>query len=176
MVIFGGSAAVAANASVYAPVSETRRKNAATIRDMAQMVRCGTMHVAAVTGLSGSGKTTLVEALIRRYVAGGARVAAIKHTHHLLNDDDRGDTARFRAAGAEPVIFAGDGEAIVLPSHLHVRFQLPPELLEHAGDVDIVLVEGFRGFTEWPHIEVVCGVWRTAGEAAAMLDRIWHPS
>lgn len=134
------------------------------------------MHVAAVTGLSGSGKTTLIESLIRRYGAGGARVAAIKHTHHVLNDDDRGDTARFRAAGAEPVIFAGDGEAIVFPSRRRVRFLLPPELLEHAGDVDIVLVEGFRSFAEWPRIDVIRGAWRTADEAAAMLDRIWHPS
>ena len=134
------------------------------------------MHVAAVTGLSESGKTTLIEALIRRYVAGGALVAAIKHTHHALNDLERGDTARFRAAGAEPVIFAGDGEAIVLPSRLRVRFVNPSELLEHAGAVDIVLVEGFGGFAEWPRIEMVRGAWLAPDEAAAMLDRIWHPS
>ena len=134
------------------------------------------MRVAAVTGLSGSGKTTLLEALIRRYVAGGARVAAIKHTHHALNDEDRGDTARFRAAGAEPVIFAGDGEAILFPSHLRVRFATPSELLQHAGSAEIVLVEGFRSFAEWTNIDLVSGVWLHEDVAATMLDRIWHPS
>ena len=80
---------------------------------MAEMVRCAGMRVAAVTGLSGSGKTTLIEALIRFYVARGERVAAIKHTHHALNGENRGDTARFLAAGAEPVILAGDREAMI---------------------------------------------------------------
>lgn len=145
-------------------------------RVMAEMVRCETMRVAAVTGLSGSGKTTLIESLIRRYVAAGTRVAAIKHTHHPLNDEDRGDTARFRAAGAEPVIFAGDGEAILSPSRLRVRFVIPSELLEHAGSAEIVLVEGFRHFAEWRHIEIVSGAWLQEDVAAAMLDRIWNPS
>jgi molybdopterin-guanine dinucleotide biosynthesis protein B len=134
------------------------------------------MYVAAVTGLSGSGKTTLIESLIRRYVAAGAQVAAIKHTHHPLNDEDRGDTARFRAAGAEPVIFAGDGEAILFPSRRRVRFVIPSELLKYAGSAEIVLVEGFRRFAEWTHIEVVSGAWLHEDAAAAMLDRIWHPS
>jgi molybdopterin-guanine dinucleotide biosynthesis adapter protein len=134
------------------------------------------MRVAAVTGLSGSGKTTLIESLIRRYVATGAAVAAIKHTHHRLNDEERGDTARFRAAGAEPVIFAGDGEAILFPSLQRVRYVIPLELLEHAGSTDIVLVEGFQSFADWPRIEVTRGAWLDAEAAAAMLDRIWHPS
>ena len=147
-----------------------------TIRVMAEMVRCVDMRVAAVTGLSGSGKTTLIESLIRRYVTSGARVAAIKHTHHALNDEDRGDTARFRAAGAEPVIFAGEGEAILFPSRLRVRFDIPSQLLEHAGSAEIVLVEGFHSFAEWRRIEVVSGVWLHQDAAAAMLDRIWQPS
>ena len=134
------------------------------------------MHVAAVTGLSGSGKTTLIESLIRRYVAGGMAVAAVKHTHHPLNEEDRGDTARFRAAGANPVIFAGDGEAILFPSLRRVRFVIPTELLEHAGSVDVVLVEGFQSFPKWPHVEIVRGAWLDEESAAAMLDRIWHPS
>jgi molybdopterin-guanine dinucleotide biosynthesis adapter protein len=142
---------------------------------MAEMVRCEAMRVAAVTGLSGSGKTTLIEALIRRYVAGGVAVAAIKHTHHTLNEEERGDTARFRAAGAEPVIFAGNGEAILFPSLQRVRYVIPLELLEHAGSADVVLVEGFQSFPDWPRMEVVRGAWLGEEAAAAMLDRIWHP-
>ena len=60
------------------------------------------MKIAALTGYSGSGKTTLLVQLIQRFVAEGKRVGAIKHTHHHLNEENRGDTAKFRAAGAEP--------------------------------------------------------------------------
>jgi molybdopterin-guanine dinucleotide biosynthesis protein B len=158
-------------------------------RDMAQMVRCDGMHVAAVTGMSGSGKTTLVEALIRLYSGRGTRVAAIKHTHHPLNLENRGDTARFLAAGASPVILARDGEAVVwdaanlppLPVRLNhgggvdnaVGFD---ELLGHARPADVVLVEGFKEYGGWPRIELFHGAWHSAHEAAVMLDRIWHSS
>ena len=71
------------------------------------------MKVAAITGVSGAGKTTLIVALIRRFVAAGERVGAIKHTHHVLNEERRGDTGAFLDAGAEPVVFAGNGEAVV---------------------------------------------------------------
>ena len=134
------------------------------------------MRVAAVTGLSGSGKTTLLESLIRRYVALGLRVAAIKHTHHAVNEGEGGDTGRFRACGADPVIFAGSGEAILFPSRRRVCFVIPAELLEHAGSADVVLVEGFRSFTGWPQIRLSAGSWLTEEEAATMLDRIWNRS
>lgn len=132
------------------------------------------MRVAAVTGLSGSGKTTLIEALIRLYVARGERVAAIKHTHHALNRENRGDTARFLAAGAEPVILAGDREAIVWrgTEATQIAYDVPSDLLAHTSPAGIVLVEGFKEYGGWPHIEPR----QSAPEAAAMLDRIWRSS
>ena len=133
-------------------------------------------NAAAIIGLSGSGKTTLIEALIRLYVARGWRVAAIKHTHHPLNDRDEGDTARFGKAGAETVIFASDGEAILFPSRAAIQYVTPLDLLGHARSVDVVLIEGFKSFDGWPRIEVVRGVWRSADEVAAMLDKIWRSS
>lgn len=150
------------------------------------MVRCGGMHVAAVTGMSGSGKTTLVEALIRLYTSRGVRVAAIKHTHHPLNLENRGDTARFLAAGATPVILARDGEAVIwrasaLPP-LQVTFTQSgealriDELLEHARPADVVLVEGFKEYRGLARIELLRDVRQSAHEAAAMLDRIWRSS
>lgn len=103
------------------------------------------MKIEAISGPSNSGKTTRITAKIREYVAAGKRVGAIKHTHHPLNEDDRGDTSQFRAAGADPVILAGDGEAVVFRgAHTaRVRFDDPHELLEHF-DADIVLIEGFK--------------------------------
>jgi molybdopterin-guanine dinucleotide biosynthesis protein B len=145
---------------------------------MGEMVRCVAMRVAAVTGLSGSGKTTLIEALIRIYVARGERVAAIKHTHHELNLENRGDTSRFLAAGASPVALVSGGEAAIWSAAA-----LPPlrvEINESGGmaaalqiiEADIVLVEGFKDDRTHPRVEPRT----TPDEAAAMLDRIWRSS
>src|SRR5437016_4336566 len=58
------------------------------------------MEVIAIGGPSGSGKTTRLVELIRTALANGRSAGAIKHTHHPLNEENRGDTARFLAAGA----------------------------------------------------------------------------
>jgi molybdopterin-guanine dinucleotide biosynthesis adapter protein len=105
----------------------------------------------AITGVSGTGKTTLIVRLIEQLVREGRSVGAIKHTHHPLNDDDRGDTARFRAAGADPVMLAGDDEAIV-DRTARIRYSDPAELLAHFA-TDVVLIEGFKGRGPWPRFE-----------------------
>jgi len=131
------------------------------------------MLVAAIIGESGSGKTTLIEQLIAHYKRGGRSVAVIKHTHHRINDRNEGDTARFLAAGAVPVVFAGDGEAIVFPNTNRVAFTDPRELLP--SNVDVVLIEGFKQVTAWPRIELTRGDWLSVDEAAAILDKIAGP-
>jgi molybdopterin-guanine dinucleotide biosynthesis protein MobB len=128
------------------------------------------MRVAAIVGESGSGKTTLIVALIRHFVTAGQRVAAIKHTHHPLNDDRRGDTAAFESAGAKHVIFARDGEAIA--SGKKIRFQSPRDLLDHL-DADIVLIEGFKHFDDWPRVELDGTRRIPVEEALTILDRMW---
>jgi molybdopterin-guanine dinucleotide biosynthesis protein B len=132
-------------------------------------------RVAAFVGASGSGKTTLVAAVIRLLIERGERVAAIKHTHHPLNDRNEGDTARFRAAGAEPVLFAGNGQAVRFRSGgtEWIAYSHPAELLECCGD-RIVLVEGFSRHEGWPRIEVRPEGRRTAEDVLAILDRIWR--
>jgi molybdopterin-guanine dinucleotide biosynthesis adapter protein len=133
------------------------------------------MKVAAITGFSGAGKTTLLTQLIARYVAAGLRVGAIKHTHHHLNEENRGDTARMRAAGAEPVILAGPGEAVIFRAGgtARVRYERPRELLEHF-DHDVVLVEGFKDLGDWPKVSISDDARPTVEELAANLDRIWR--
>jgi molybdopterin-guanine dinucleotide biosynthesis protein B len=135
------------------------------------------VKVAAVTGFSGSGKTTLITALICRYVREGRRVGAIKHTHHPLNEEDRGDTGRFRAAGADPVLLARTGEAVVFSSGgtRRVAYERPADLLQHL-DVDIVLVEGFKELGEWPKVSISADARPTVEELAENLDRIWRSS
>jgi len=134
------------------------------------------MKVAAITGFSGAGKTTLIVALIRRFVAAGERVGAIKHTHHVLNEERRGDTGAFLDAGAEPVVFAGNGEAVVFRHNgvARARYAEERELLQFFGDDDVVLIEGFKSSEAWPKVELGSERRLSADEAAAILDRIWH--
>jgi molybdopterin-guanine dinucleotide biosynthesis protein B len=128
------------------------------------------MHVAQFAGWSRSGKTTLLAELIRRIVARGERVAAIKHTHHPLTDENRGDTAAFLAAGASVAVLASDDEAIVFTSGAsqRVSYTSPHELPALCGDADIVLVEGFKQFDGWARFDVTAD----AEAALANVDRI----
>ena len=134
------------------------------------------MKVAAITGVSGAGKTTLIVALIRRFVAAGKRVGAIKHTHHVLNEERRGDTGAFLDAGAEPVVFAGNGEAVVFRHNGVARAQYADEreLLQFFGSDHVVLIEGFKSSEAWPKVELGSERRLSADEAAAILDRIWR--
>lgn len=133
------------------------------------------MHVAAFVGSSKSGKTTLITALIRRFVTEGRRVAAIKHTHHALNDERRGDTHEFEEAGANPVIFASNDEAVIfsLGSTRRIRFDSPKQLLDEAA-ADIVLIEGFKNYDGWPRVELDRNRDLSVEEALTILDKIWR--
>ena len=132
------------------------------------------MKVAAITGFSGSGKTTLLVELVAHLVARGERVAAIKHTHHEVSEEDRGDTARLRAAGADPVLLAGDDEAVVFSTGAprRISFVSPDELLSGI-DADLVLVEGFKDHGGWPRIELSEAERRTPDDVLSILDKIW---
>ena len=92
----------------------------------------------------GHGDPKIVE-LIRTAVAAGRSVGAIKHTHHPLNEENRGDTARFLAAGARPAILAGDGEAVIFDgtSARRVAYSEQADLLALLT-TDLVVVEGFK--------------------------------
>lgn len=131
-------------------------------------------RVAAFIGRSGAGKTTLIASLIARFVDAGETVAAIKHTHHPLNEENRGDTARFRAAGAEPVILAGDREGVVFEASgtRRIAFGEPTDLLDELS-ATVVLVEGFKSFAGWPMVEVDAEQRPAVEEVMAILDRIW---
>jgi len=128
------------------------------------------MRVVAVIGTSNSGKTRLICALIRHFVTSGQTVAAIKHTHHALNEQKRGDTATFSRAGAAPVILAGECEAVLFAETTRrIPFADPSDLLAYLP-ADVVLVEGFTQFDGWPRIEAAQA--GSLQDALALLDRI----
>ncbi len=90
--------------------------------------------VIQVVGRSGSGKTTVIEESVRRLIARGLRVGVVKHSHHPP-DLPRKDTGRYRAAGANVVVFDSTESLLFLRD-------APPTLVRLLP-VDVVLVEGY---------------------------------
>lgn len=120
--------------------------------------------VLAACGWSGSGKTTVLEAAIPRLVAGGLRVAVVKHDAHGIQVDREGkDSDRLFRAGATVVLRA--------PDHSFARFpassdtDLERVLRTLAATHDLVLVEGHKD-TPLPK------VWLTDQAGAAAPDSI----
>ena len=126
------------------------------------------MKVVGFAGFSGAGKTTLIEQVIAALRARGLRVSVIKHAHHRFDIDRPGkDSHRHREAGAFEVLIASRQRLALMR-----EFERETELTVHQliaqlqGDVDWVLVEGFRG-SDLHKIEV----WRApAGQPALYPD------
>jgi molybdopterin-guanine dinucleotide biosynthesis protein B len=121
--------------------------------------------IIAVVGRSGSGKTTLIEQLIPELRRRGRQVGAVKHTHHAFDLDPSGkDSWRLFHAGAPVVAFASAAQLVVM-RHLGRELSLEEIVTRYLGDVELVLVEGYK---ELPlrKIEVV----RTGQELLCSLD------
>jgi len=106
---------------------------------------------------SGTGKTTLLTRLIPLLTAKGLRVAAVKHTHHVIDFDQPGkDSYRMREAGAQQVVLASHQRII---SMQECPADQPEALLTDAlrsipaNITDLVLVEGFK-HEPYPKIEL----------------------
>ncbi len=98
-----------------------------------------------MVGWSGSGKTTLVVALLPLLRAAGLRVSTIKHAHHGMELDRPGkDSFRHREAGAEEVLVVG-GQRWALLRETDAVSDLAV-LAGRLAPVDLVLVEGFKGY------------------------------
>ncbi len=84
----------------------------------------------------------------------GKRVGAVKHTHHSFDFDQRGkDSWRLFHAGANVVVFSSSSELAVM-QRLDAAVALEDVIARYLGDVEIVLVEGYRELP-LPKIEVV---------------------
>ena len=98
-----------------------------------------------IAGFSGSGKTTLVVRLIPELIARGLSVSTIKHTHHNVAIDRRGDLSRrLREAGAHEVLLSG-GNRWTLLHELHgAREPTVADFARQLAPVDLLIVEGFK--------------------------------
>ena len=110
-------------------------------------------HAIAIVGNSGAGKTTLLERLIPALKRKGLRVGALKHDAHRFDIDHPGkDSHRLTAAGADTMMITSASMLAMVKRH--AAFPPIEELLErYFSDMELVLVEGFRG-SSLPKIEV----------------------
>jgi molybdopterin-guanine dinucleotide biosynthesis protein MobB len=99
--------------------------------------------VVSIVGKSDSGKTTLVEGLIRELTAHGWRVASVKHHVHEVDVDQPGkDSWRHGRAGAVVAMISSPTQFVIVRKV--DRERSIEELVEAAGDVDILVTEGFK--------------------------------
>ena len=126
--------------------------------------------VLLVTGAHESGKTTVAVQLIAALTKEGLRVGSLKHTDHEYETDVEGkDSQRHKAVGAEPaVLVAGRRSAVhrrwgssasdPLTGSAGAGLRPPLSVFLEGeyglGSCDVVVVEGFRGESGYPKIEV----------------------
>ncbi len=112
-----------------------------------------TVQAVAILARSGTGKTSLIEKVVPELARRGYRVGAIKHDAHRFDIDHPGkDSHRLTAAGAETMVITSSEKLALVKKH---RESPSAEALvaSYFSDMDIVLVEGFRG-CGFPKIEV----------------------
>jgi molybdopterin-guanine dinucleotide biosynthesis protein MobB len=118
-----------------------------------------------IVGRKDSGKTHLVVRLVAEFRRRGLTVSTIKHTHHhdVEPDAPGKDSFRHREAGAGEVLVASDRRWYLVHE---ARDDGPPDLaglVSRLAPCDVVLIEGYKGLTTLPRIEV----YRPGATAAA---------
>ena len=106
--------------------------------------------IVAVVGSSNSGKTTAVEALIKGLTKRGYTVASAKHIPdpEFTIDTEGKDTWRYAKAGARSVLSVAPKELSVIKKVDVTEYGLEQIVAETPDEVDIVILEGFKGLVE----------------------------
>ena len=114
-----------------------------------------TVPVLCVVGFKDSGKTGVAVGLVRELRQRGLRVGAVKHGHGFRFDTPGTDSWRLREeGGADPVLLTGpEGYALMGGWGEGGELPLAALLTRHFAEVDLVVVEGFKG-SGFPRVEV----------------------
>ena len=106
--------------------------------------------IVAVVGSSNSGKTTAVEALIKGLTKRGYTVASTKHIPdpEFTIDTEGKDTWRYAKAGATTVLSVAPKELTIIKKVDTTEYSLEQIVAETPDEVDIVILEGFKGLVE----------------------------
>lgn len=103
------------------------------------------MKIFGIAGFKNSGKTTLIVELVQELRRRGLRVGTIKHAHHEFDIDHPGkDSFEHRRAGAEEVVVASSKRWAHIRELVEDDEPQLDELLAHLGDLDVVLIEGYK--------------------------------
>ena len=109
--------------------------------------------IISIVGKSDSGKTTLLEKLVREVYERGYRVGSIKHDTHGFDIDHEGkDSWRHKQAGARLTVIASPTQ-VALIEDTERDYEIAELVEKYIHDIDIVLMEGFKG-NPYPKIEV----------------------
>lgn len=111
-----------------------------------------TVIISIIATKSGMGKTTLVEALIKTFKSRNYTIGILKYDVKKFEIDKEGkDSYRFSQAGADNVIIASSQKLAMIQSLKEEK--TIEEIVNLFGDLDIVLIEGFKN-NIYPKIEV----------------------
>lgn len=106
--------------------------------------------VVAVVGSKKSGKTLTIETLTRGLSRRGYRVATVKHIpkHNFTIDKQGTDTWRHAKAGARTVVSVAPEELAIINKADTGNYDLTRILMECGEDIDVIIMEGFKGLVE----------------------------
>ena len=110
--------------------------------------------IISIAGNQNAGKTTLIKTLIPELKDRGYRVGTLKYNIKEFKVDHEGkDTYKYYHSGADSIALTSQDEIAVIK-----RVTDPPGISEfiakYLNDVNIVLVEGYRG-EDYPRIKIV---------------------
>ncbi len=110
--------------------------------------------IISIAGKQNAGKTTLIRTLIPELIERGHRVGTLKYNIKEFKIDHEGkDTYKYYHSGADSIALTSQEEIAVIK-----RVADPPGISEiiakYLNDVNIVLVEGYRG-DNYPRIKIV---------------------
>jgi len=129
--------------------------------------------IVAVVGSSNSGKTTAVEALIRGLSKRGYMVASAKHIPEpeFTIDTEGKDTWRHIKAGASTVLSVAPNELTAIKKVDTTNYSLEQVIAEFPDEVDIIILEGFKGLVGQDMTIPKIVATKTVNEISEALER-----